>query len=829
MESLECFVEVLLPLAVEGTYAYAVPSGMAHQVQVGVRVLVPLGKRKLRTGLVVSIHAERPKVELVREVIQVLDTSPVVLPEQLALWQWMAEYYVCSLGEIFRAAVPPFLRSDSEAYVSPVSSDASGCPKLTPLQEAIHASVQRTGDVPLVELLREFPQRGALTALHRLADASLVRIDERIRCDYASKQVPFVRLAAQMEGLSIEQMLGPSKRVPAQRRLLEVLLELLGQEGADPTFEAVLRHDLLACEGVSSGALGALLKKGILVQEQREVSRIVPSVSRLEPLKPLSDVQAIAYSKLLRSMEEKPVTLLRGVTGSGKTELYMHAIETMLQQGKRSLFLLPEIALTEQMIGRLRAVFGARVGTYHSRMSNAERLELYMALLRDEPLPGGEHIDVLLCARSGIFLPLRCLGLVIVDEEHETSFKQESPAPRYQARDTALILARLYGAQVILGSATPSLESYTLATSGRYGLVELAERYGPSTLPTVRIVDLRAAKAKGELYGHFSKELLDGLVAAVDAGGQAILFQNRRGFAPFLTCESCGWVAGCSACDVSYTYHKDQGKLRCHYCGATAALPSVCHICGSARMVGQGLGTERVVEELSKLLPDLRIARLDLDSTQGKHAFQKLFDRFSQGEFDVLVGTQMVTKGLDFSRVHLVGIMDADSMLAQPDFRATERAYHLMAQVGGRAGRREVPGTVLIQTRQPEKPIFGWICQHEFLEFFRTVRKERESVGYPPYWRIIAVTGSHSSLALAQSAMECYARELRQFKGLRILGPQVPFIARVAHLHRVQLLVKAPREMDYRSVRQMLRHATQQVAQVKDFGGVRMVVDVDPL
>ena len=753
------YVNVILPLPLEGEFTYSVPDDLQAQVAVGVRVVVPLGKSKTYVALVTAVLDSLPEpllasgqADKVRPLHQVADDAPVVLDSQLELWRWIADYYMSPIGEVMKAALPSGMK-------------------------------QEDGYVPKTE--------------------TWVSLAEPFRSEEA------LHLALDM-----------LRRAPRQRDIMLTLIEMM--PAADYSF-TLSRDELLNSSHSTPLAFRQLQERGILATYQREVGRLnrggEPSPQNIKPLTP---PQADAYNRLLVEMMAHRVTLLHGVTSSGKTELYIHLIQRAIDRGEQVLYLLPEIALTVQITTRLQRVFGRRLGIYHSKYSDAERVEIWQKQLSASPY------DVILGARSACLLPFQRLGLVIIDEEHENSFKQQDPAPRYHARSTAIMMAHMSDARVVLGTATPSVESYHNAMSGKYGLVELTQRYQGIELPRIEVVDIKDLRRRKMMNGPFSPQLLAALRATFERGEQAILFQNRRGFAPMIECRECGWVPKCQNCDVSLTLHKNLNMLTCHYCGFTYPVPQKCPNCESTDLRGRGYGTEKIEDQVQTIFPDIKVARMDLDTTRTRTAYERLISDFSQGKTQLLIGTQMVTKGLDFDRVSLVGILDADAMLNYPDFRSYEHAFMMMAQVAGRAGRKGRQGLVILQTRNPELPVVGQVVANDYAGFYRSLLAERRDFCYPPYFRLVYVYLKHRHDDLVSTAATELAGRMRQVFGKRVLGPDKPAVARVKQLHIRKIVLKVETAADYRRVRTALRTIQAQLMADKRYSQLQIYFDVDP-
>ena len=766
------FADVILPLPLYQQFTYAVPpqwerlrvdepgSGMA-QLQEGVRVVVPFGRSKTYVGLVSRLHDEQPEGYEVKELLQVMDSQPIVLPAQLQLWQWISDYYMSPIGEVYRAALPAGLKAE----------------------EGYHPRTET-----FIRLKTQFQNE---QALH-------IALDMLQR---SKKQQEAFIAYLQLSGW-----------------------DMIGTETFHP--QEITREELMNASGATLPILNQLGKRGLLETYEVEVGRLNHGGEpHPEHIKPLTAPQQEAYNQVLFSMLKHPVTLLHGVTSSGKTELYIHLIQRELEQKRQVLYLLPEIALTVQMMDRLRRVFGNRLGIYHSKYSDAERVEIWQKQLSQNPY------DVILGARSAVFLPFQRLGLIIVDEEHETSYKQQDPMPRYHARSAAIMLAQIMSnaPKVLLGTATPCAETYHNAHTGKYGLVELTERYQGIELPEIQVVDTHDLQRRKMMNGPFSPVLLSHVRKALEEGQQAILFQNRRGWAPMVMCRQCGWVPRCEHCDVSLTLHRSQGQLTCHYCGRSYRIPAECPACGSKSLGGRGFGTEKIEDQLRDILPEARIARMDLDTTRTRQAYERLISDFAAGRTNLLIGTQMISKGLDFDRVSVVGILDADTILSYPDFRAYEHAFMMMAQVSGRAGRKGKRGKVILQTRQPQNEVIKQVVSGDQQAFYADLLAERQAFRYPPFYRLVYVYLKHRNDSLVDTAAIELGSRLRQWFGERILGPDKPAVARVKTLSIRKLVVKLEPRLSLAQVRQYLWLAQQQLLQDKRYASLQLYYDVDPL
>ena len=767
------YANIILPLPLDGYFTYSVPDALASRVQNGMRVTVPFGKSKTYVGIVAEYPVDVPKpVEEVaqqgkkkivyKNIADVLDDTPILLPQQLKLWKWIADYYMSPIGDVYKAALPSGLKAED-------------------------------GFRPRTELFI------------RLADK------------YRDEQ-------------TLTLLISSMKRAAKQLDVLMTYLRLTRVDNIEhllPETELreVTREELMNESHASIAVIRSLQEKMILVTYEKEVGRLNHNIApHPEKIKPLNEAQTEAYNHILVQMMGHPVTLLHGVTSSGKTEIYIHLIQKAINEHKQVLYLLPEIALTVQITERLKAVFGNRLGIYHSKYSDAERVEIWKKQLSSNPY------DVILGARSAVFLPFHRLGLVIIDEEHEQSFKQQDPAPRYHARSAAIVLAQMYaGAKTLLGTATPSMESYYNAKQGKYGLVELSRRYKDIQLPLIEVVDMKDLYRRKMVSGPFSPRLLSAVRGALERGEQAILFQNRRGFAPMIECRQCGWVPKCPNCDISLTYHKSMNYLSCHYCGYTMKVPEVCPCCESKDIRGRGYGTEKIEDEIRSIFPEARIARMDLDTTHTRNAYERLINDFSTGKNNLLIGTQMVTKGLDFGKVSVVGILNADSMLNYPDFRAYEQAFMMMTQVSGRAGRKGKRGEVILQTKTPDLPVIQYVVHNDYPTFFKELLDERREFHYPPFYHLVYVYLKHRDENIVNTAGVELGSRLRDIFGARVLGSDKPAVARVKTLSIRKIVLKLENGIDYPRVRQYLRGALDAMMKDKRYGALQVYYDVDPL
>ena len=767
------YANIILPLPLDGYFTYGVPDALASRVQNGMRVTVPFGKSKTYVGVVAEYPVDVPKPAeevaqqgkkkiVYKNIANVLDDTPILLPQQLRLWKWIADYYMSPIGDVYKAALPSGLKAED-------------------------------GFRPRTELF--------------------IRLAEKYRDEQ-----------------TLTLLISSMKRAVKQLDVLMTYLRLTGVDNIEhllPETELreVTREELMNESHASIAVIRSLQEKMILVTYEKEVGRLNHNIApHPEKIKPLNEAQTEAYNHILVQMKGHPVTLLHGVTSSGKTEIYIHLIQKAINEHKQVLYLLPEIALTVQITERLKAVFGNRLGIYHSKYSDAERVEIWKKQLSSNPY------DVILGARSAVFLPFHRLGLVIIDEEHEQSFKQQDPAPRYHARSAAIVLAQMYaGAKTLLGTATPSMESYYNAKQGKYGLVELSRRYKDIQLPSIEVVDMKDLYRRKMVSGPFSPRFLSAVRGALERGEQAILFQNRRGFAPMIECRQCGWVPKCPNCDISLTYHKSMNYLSCHYCGYTMKVPEVCPCCESKDIRGRGYGTEKIEDEIRSIFPEARIARMDLDTTHTRNAYERLINDFSTGKNNLLIGTQMVTKGLDFGKVSVVGILNADSMLNYPDFRAYEQAFMMMSQVSGRAGRKGKRGEVILQTKTPDLPVIQYVVHNDYPTFFKELLDERREFHYPPFYHLVYVYLKHRDENIVNTAGVELGSRLRDIFGARVLGPDKPAVARVKTLSIRKIVLKLENGIDYPRVRQYLRGALDAMMKDKRYGALQVYYDVDPL
>ena len=817
------FAETLLPLAIPGTYTYRVPEGM--RLSIGMRVLVPFGRKKIYTAIITSLHDMEPKGYDVKEILGTLDEKPILRHPQLEFWQWISDYYLCSMGEVYKAAVPSGLKVESETTIS-VNPDfeESEPGQLTDRERVILDFTAQRGRVQIAEIANATGFKTIERNVSHLLDMDALHVSERVVDNYRPKTEPCVRLAiARDDEEKLHQYFDQLKRAPKQESLLLAYLDMSRWLQSGDTRE-VSKENLLKRAGVSSAVLHEAVKRGLFEIYKKEINRFAELGNVLDEAPTLSEEQQRAYKEIHQSMRQHAITLLHGVTSSGKTSVYIHLIADALKLGKQVLYLVPEIALTTQLTRRLRRVFGDKLLIYHSKFSDNERVDIWKRLLdTSDPC-------VIIGVRSSVFLPYSNLGLVIVDEEHDSSYKQQDPAPRYNGRNAALVLAQMHGAKTVLGSATPAIEVYHMALEGRYGLVKLMTRYGDIKMPEVKVIDTIDARKRREMSGLFSTELISDCRRALKDGEQVILFQNRRGYSPMVRCKECGSVPKCENCDVSLTYHKHNHTLVCHYCGYTIPLPDLCPACQLPGLEIIGYGTERIEDDIDAVFPGEKISRMDLDTTRSKNSYDRIIDEFSNHRTNILVGTQMVTKGLDFDAVSIVGILNADTMINFPDFRSHERAFDMLEQVSGRAGRAHKQGKVIIQTSNPDHDVIKYVQAHDYEGFYEHELADRQQFGYPPFTKVINIYLKHRDDATVGELAVRYSGLLRQVFGTRVLGPMAPFVARVQNMYIRQVTLKMETAASMAKVKAILRDLYERMlaadARMKT---VRLYYDVDPM
>ncbi|MFT3935032.1 MAG: primosomal protein N' [Chitinophagaceae bacterium] len=811
------FAEVIIPLALPRNYTWAVPAHLQGQVKPGCRMEVAL-KNKKYAGIVKRLHTDAPAAFEPKDILNLLDTEPIVFPQQQSLWQWIANYYLCSEGEVMQAALPTHFKLSSETilvYNEEIGDDFS---ELDNDEFLVAEALLIKKELKLAEVQQVLDVHHVYPVIKRLIDKQVCFVWEELKNNYKEKKESFVLLNPQYSGEDqLSDLLNNWGRAPKQMELLLAFLHLQKTEGE------VTQTALLKKSGANAAQLKGLVDKAVLLIEKRSVDRIKQLPQNMQLDFTLSDAQQLAFQSIQEGFKQKNVCLLHGVTSSGKTQVYMKLMEQALLQGRQVLYMLPEIALTAQVIRRLQQHFGGYILIYHSKFSQNERVEIWNRVKSGEA-------RIVLGARSALFLPFHNLGLVICDEEHDTSYKQQDPAPRYHARDTAIYFASLFSAKVLLGSATPSVESYFNAVNGKYALVNLQQRYGDIPLPVIETVDTKKIKTPGNSKVVISPPLQEAIASGLEHQRQVILFQNRRGYSPYQVCQTCGWIPHCTQCDVSLSYHKTKGKLVCHYCGTVYPLVHTCEACGNHLFAQQNFGTEKIEETLQELFPQAKIARMDADSIKGKHGHDALIQLFEQGRVDILVGTQMVVKGLDFENVELVGILDADAILGFTDFRVNERGFQLMEQVSGRAGRKDKQGKVLVQVRNPQNPVLLKVQQHDYIGFYNEEIASRQNFFYPPFSRIISLLFRHKDPNVVNAAAVFFAAQLKPYLGNYMIGPAQPVVNKIRNLYLMELMLKLPKDSNtIQQAKQLIYTSTALMHADPKFRSVQVVPDIDPV
>lgn len=832
MDRITLFAEVLLPLPVAGTFTYRVPYELNGEIETGKRVVVQFGKKKIYTGLVSAIHENVPSGYVPKYVLSILDTSPVVNNLQFRFWEWIASYYMCYHGEVMNAALPSALKLASETRIVQHPAFNGDVSQLNEKEYLIAEAIDIQKTLTITEVSRIVEFQKVIPLIKNLIEKKVVLVEEELKERYKPKTETFVRLSQEYQNEEQLKSLFDSleKRAYKQLELIMTFLQLTGRLAGDKA--EVKRTTLLEAAGVSPGVLNALEEKGVLESYSKVSSRL----ETFDASAPVASIQLTpkqqeAFDQVDFNLKKNKVTLLHGITSSGKTEIYIKLIDEVISKGKQVLFLLPEIALTTQIINRMRKYFGDRVGVYHSKYSMFERVEIWNRVVA-HGLQAGQtdsKYQIVLGARSALFLPFSNLGLIIVDEEHDTSYKQYAPAPRYSARDAAVVLAQMHGAATLLGSATPSVETYYNAKSGKYAYVELTERFGGMELPEILIADLRIEVRRKTMKSHFSSLLTGQIEAALAKKEQVILFQNRRGFSLRVECDTCNWMPECKNCDVTLIYHKHHNQLKCHYCGYSTPVPGRCPDCGHTGLLMKGFGTEKVEDELSLIFPKASIMRMDLDTTRSKTAYQKIISDFEERRIDILVGTQMVTKGLDFDNVSVVGILNADNLISYPDFRSFERSFQLMAQVSGRAGRKFKRGKVIIQTYRPKHEVIQYVLANDYHMMAASQLAERRKFKYPPFYRMIELQVQHKDEAVASSAAAELAELLKEKLGNRILGPEFPIVSRIKNFYLKNILIKLERNENTQRLKEEVEKCIATFKTAGKHKAARIIVDVDPI
>ncbi|RED47972.1 replication restart helicase PriA [Seonamhaeicola aphaedonensis] len=812
------FIDVILPIPLQKLFTYSITPSEASFLKAGIRVAVPFGKSKIYTGLVFNIHNNAPTAYEAKEVHQILDETPIVNKIQLELWQWISNYYMCTLGDVMRAALPSAFILESETVVTKNFIKEIDESILKDDEFLIYEALHHQSSLKIHDISNILDTKNVLPVIKRLIEKEAITVDEEVYEKYKPKLVRYVKLQSNFSTeKGLQSLLENLSRAPKQREVIMTLFSL-----SATTRKPVKVTDLSIESKASSQTIKALLDKGILEEYYIQTDRVQYNGTDSEASKNLNNHQETALTEIRGSFNKHNVTLLHGVTSSGKTEIYVKLIENIIAEGKQVLYLLPEIALTTQLVNRLQTYFGEQVAIFHSKYSTQERVEVW-----NNVLSSASKAKIVLGARSSVFLPFNNLGLIIVDEEHEQSFKQFDPAPRYHARDTAVVLASIHKAKTLLGSATPSLESYFNAKQDKYGFVELTHRYNNVLMPDIELVDIKDKHKRKRMTGHFSDRLIEEITEVLNNKQQVILFQNRRGFSPIVECNTCGHSPQCPNCDVSLTYHRYRSQLRCHYCGYNMAMLQDCMACGSPDLDSKGFGTEQIEEEVKLLFPNAKVARMDLDTTRGKYGYEKIITALEQEEIDILVGTQMLTKGLDFRNVKLVGIMNADNMLNFPDFRAHERSFQLMVQVSGRAGRTEERGKVLIQTYNPYHTILQQVSTNNYINMFNEQMNDRYNYKYPPIYKQIKITLKHKDYNKVETASIWFAKSLRHFFGDAVLGPESPPIGRIRNQFHKNILVKIPKKQSLSKTKEAIVKINNSFLSIKDFRSVKVILNVD--
>lgn len=822
---MENYAEVILPLPLNATFTYRIPASLSDKIKVGYRVIVQFGAKKNYTGIVSSLSPIPPDGYEVKDIVANIDEYPIIRHPQFKLWQWISEYYLCALGDVYKAAVPAGLKIESETFVE-LNNDyeeQEGC-RLGERETIVCQLLDHEGKLSISDIEKKTGFKNCIDIVNRLLTREAVIISEKLLERYRSKKETYIKLAVKRgDSDALHKAFDAVKGARKQEAILLALLEMSRFMQQDTEICEVSRSQLLERTGMTTSIVKSIEKKGIVEIYKKEINRFRFNGVTTHKLPTLSDAQKNTLDGVVQSFANNAITLLHGVTSSGKTEIYMHLISMVMKRGDQALFLVPEIALTTQLTRRLQRVFGERVLIYHSRFSDNERVDIWKKLLGDnEPC-------VVIGARSSVFLPFSKLGLVIVDEEHESSYKQYDPAPRYNARDVAIVLASMHGAKTLLGSATPSIETYYKAATGKFGFVQLLERYEGVTLPQIRVEDMTVARKRYLTKGSFAQATIAVSREELSKGNQIIIFHNRRGFAPMARCKQCAWIPKCQHCDVSLTYHRFQNQLVCHYCGATYPLPTTCPSCKEPAVEILGYGTERIEEEVANIFPENKILRMDLDTTRNKDSYENIIDDFSNRKADILVGTQMVTKGLDFGGVSLVAVLNADKIINFPDFRSSERAFNMLEQVAGRAGRRNSQGVVVVQTANPSHPVIKFLQSHDYIGFYNNEVEERRLFNYPPFTRVIYIYLKHRDNDTLVEIATIYASRLRQLFGNRVFGPEEPMISRIQSLYIRKIMLKVEINASMSKVKQILRDTYEQMHQHPRMKGMIVYYDVDPM
>lgn len=812
------FVEVILPLSLAKTFTYSISETEFHYIKKGMRVVVPFGKNKMYTALVLEVHQNKPTLYEAKEIHQILDEKNIVTEIQLAHWQWIASYYMCAIGDVYRGAMPSGLLMESETLISQKQDVFVDESQLSDDEFLVFEALQHQSSLKVQDIIAILNKKNIFPVIQKLIDKNILVLQEEIQESYKPKLVRYIRLNAKYESNDgLGKLIEILKSANKQREIVMSYFQLSASEKKPITVKR-----LIEAANSTSAIIKTLIEKEIFEDYYIQEDRINFEGTAQEEHLQLSEAQQNAFDEIKESFNQKEVCLLHGVTSSGKTEIYIKLIEEYLETGKQVLYLLPEIALTTQLVGRLRAYFGNKIAVFHSKYNNNERVEVW-----NQVLDNSSKAQVVIGARSALFLPFINLGFIVVDEEHEQTFKQVDPAPRYHARDAAIVLAHLHQAKVLLGSATPSLETYFNAQTEKYGLVEIAKRFGNVRMPDIELVDLKDKYFRKKMTGHFSDTLINEITTALSLNEQVILFQNRRGYSPIIECMTCGNVPQCQQCDVSLTYHKHKNQLRCHYCGYTMAKPTHCHACSSVDLTTKGFGTEQIEQELISIFPSSKTGRMDQDTTRGKFGFEKIIDSFKNREIDILVGTQMLAKGLDFDNVSLVGIMNADNMLYHPDFRAFERSFQMMTQVSGRSGRSEKQGKVIIQTYNPNHNTIQQVTINDYLGMYNEQLYDRKIYKYPPYFRIIKLTLKHRDFDKLKEGSIWLYQVMSQNLNMPVLGPEEPAISRIRNEYIRTILIKIPQNTSIAGTKKTIQKILNSFEAVAQYRAIKVIINVD--
>jgi len=822
----EVYADVIMPLAVGGSFTYHIPHKFEEEVQRGKRAVVQFGKRRVYSAIIYKVHQEAPEKYKTKPILDILDKQPIVNTSQFSLWEWIADYYMCHLGDVYKAAIPSGLKLESQTkivYNQSFNNDS----QLTEKEDFLLDLIRAEHIIGIDELSQKTNLKNILPVMSALMNKGAVQIEEKLIESYKPKKEKFLRLSfSPADDQKINQAFKKLEKAPKQLNSLMHFIKLVRESSNPESFE-IEKNTFKDLAGINPSIIKSLNENGILIEEPKEISRIGKEEAEAIDKKVLTEAQKKCFEEIKEQWSGKEVALLHGVTSSGKTEIYIELIEEQINAGKQVLYLLPEIALTSQIIKRLKAIFGKEVGVYHSKFPDNQRVEIYHDLLKGSS--SKDSLKIILGVRSSVFLPFDNLGLIIVDEEHENTYKQFDPAPRYNARDVAIVLGTIHKAKTLLGTATPSVESFFNARREKYGFAELKQRYLDIQLPRIEVVDIFKARREKRLHGHFTDTLINHINNALNHQEQVILFQNRRGFSPYIECETCGWIPECKFCDVSLTYHRKHNRLVCHYCGYNIKLPEQCPSCQGNNLVTRGFGTEKIEEEIELFIPDVRIKRMDLDTTRKRNAYEKIIESFEKHEIDILIGTQMVSKGLDFDNVSVVGILNADNLINFPDFRAHERSYQLMAQVSGRSGRKKKQGTVIIQTSQPNHEILKNVLNNDFSKMFQNQLNERKQFMYPPFYRMIKILLKHKDQNKLDMASNLLAKELKRIFAYRVLGPQRPLVGRVQSYHIKHILIKIEKEKSLTKTKELIIRETNKLKMHENLRSLQVNYDVDPM